>query len=171
MGRRKVSRWTINGLQEYSRTSWTWPEHRPGTNGKRTERLRISPFLRVHKDRLSHHHRRRRRRGKLVPLLSSHDSVAVSLWNMGGEAHPTDISYIVPRISLYITGPSAILLSASPKPMGCKLYPRTRVQSPSTPPLLLLLFTASLCLRFQSRVKSPLASSHLFTISSLPSVR
>jgi len=48
---------------------------------------------------------------------------------------------------------------------------KMRIQSPSAPPPLLLPFTTSLCFFFQSRVKSPLTSSHLFATSSLLLVR
>lgn len=100
-GRRKVSPWTANGPQRSSLTSWTQPEHRPGKNGKQTERLPTSPFLTVHENRINHLRRRRQRRGKLVPPLSSHDGVAVSFRNMDEEAYSTHISYIVFCIILY----------------------------------------------------------------------
>ena len=163
-GRGKVLRWTINGRQPSSRTSWTLPEHQPGINGKQTGRLLNSPSSTDRRNHANLRHRRRQRR-KPEPLPSCRNSVA-RFWNLGEEAHSTHARYIVFCFTFDIIGP--LVISLCHPDLGCKA---SVLQSPSRPPLLLLLFTASLCLLFQSRVKSPLASSHLFTISSLLSVR
>ena len=71
-GRRKVSRWTVNGRQPSSRTSWTPPEHRLGTNGRQIGRPLGSLSLTVYRNCMNRHYRSRQRR-KPVLLLSSHD--------------------------------------------------------------------------------------------------
>ena len=72
-GRRKVSRWTVNGRQPSSRTSWTPPEPQPGTNGKQRGRPPNSPSLTVYRNGMNGHHRSRQRR-RPVLLLSFHDT-------------------------------------------------------------------------------------------------
>ena len=96
----------------------------------------------------------------------------VWFWDLGGERIPhvgITLSLLHTRCNISL---GHFALSISPESIGCRTTTsQTRTQSPSTPPLLLLLFTASLCLFFRSRVKAPLTSSHLFTISSLLPVR
>ena len=73
------------------------------------------------------------------------------------RAHSARTHYIVFCFAFNIIGPSDIQLPQyQPGPPS----PEVRTQSSPASPLLPLLFTASLCLPFQSRVKPPSTSSH-----------
>ena len=115
-GRGKVLRWTINGRQPSSRTSWTLPEHQLGINGKQTGRLLNSPSSMDHRNHANLRHRRRQRR-KLELLPSCRDSVA-RFWNLSEEAHSTHTRYIVFCFTFDIIGP--LVISLCHPDLGCK---------------------------------------------------